>query len=214
MSFNSQRGTYGNNYQGNRGGNRGNGGGGNYRGGNRSNYNSSNGNSGGDQKYVRSSSFVKETEYQDGFKEKLQLPEGVTEKISMSFTADKAAQLIAKIQAAVNQPDGDGGIRITMYCQHKVPERGPSYDSANIMVVGKYPPKNGGSFNGGGRRDYPEHQAPRGPQGSQEAMGGTPTGYHNDGSDQKPPMNDPAYNAGPINPPNPPADHYSGTTRW
>lgn len=137
-----------------------------------------NGNSGGGNKgpsnYLRSSTFVKsliyDNEAQEGQKpprEPSPLTPGVTEEIAVTLTAAKVDELFKRLTNAVNDPQGDGGIRITLYCQHKTnKDTGEEFDGASMMIVGKFPPKNQqqggrGSFGGGqgrggnnGRRDY------------------------------------------------------------
>jgi phosphotransferase system HPr-like phosphotransfer protein len=139
------------------------GGGGNFRGGNR----------GDDGKYVKSSSFVwdhvEDTEAKG--QDKVKIPYSVTpgqgEEISVSLTAAKAQQLLEKIQDAIGDQQGDGGIRMTLYVQHKVnKETNEEFDGASILVVGKFPARNGGGNRGGGyggnsrngRRDYPDNR--------------------------------------------------------
>lgn len=155
-----QRGGYGNQRGGNRGGNYGNRGG--FRGGSRG------GNRGGNapSNYLRSSTFVKNVilEGENGKREPAPLEPGVTEEIAITLTAAKVEELKQRIEDAENDPNGDGGIRITMYCQNKVnQETGEEFDGASMMIVGKFPPRNqggnrGGSFKGRGgnqgRRNY------------------------------------------------------------
>lgn len=124
-------------------------------------------------RYVNSSSFVKNLLFDGengapGEKQQVHLEPGITEEISISLTAEKVKDFFEKLDAAVADPQGDGGLRITLYCSHKVnKESGEEFDGASITVVGKFPSKNnfkkGGSFSGNsnrgggnGRRDYPQ----------------------------------------------------------
>ncbi len=174
---NNNRGNYGNSqgggYQNNRGGGNYGGGrnsggfGGGRRGGNNGRSNPA------DHKYVRSSSFTKHIV--EDFKKVGQEPApkfaaplepGITEEISISLTADKTQDFIQRLQNAVNDSQGDGGVRLTMYCQHKVnPDTNEEFDGASILIVGKFPPRDGGGRSGrgnqggrSGRRDYSERQ--------------------------------------------------------
>jgi hypothetical protein len=177
---NNQRGGYGNrqggrsqNY-GNRGGNRGGFGGGRNGGGN------NRGSGGGDDfKYVRSSFFSKhlifEAEKQGNEpapREEKALEPGITEEITLTLSPQKTEMLMKKLQDAINDQAGDGGVRMTMYCQHKINQQDNSeFDGASILVVAKFPPKNqngfGGQKGGSGRKDFPE----RGQGQQQEQQG-------------------------------------------
>ncbi len=159
---------------------------------------SSNGNRGGGNKgpsnYLRSSTFVKsliyDSEAAEGQKpprEAAPLTPGVTEEIAITLTAAKVEELYERVANAVNDPQGDGGIRITLYCQHKTnQDTGEEFDGASLMIVGKFPPKNQqqggrGSFNGGGqgrggnngRRDYGNQGGGQQAQGNGHANSGT-----------------------------------------
>lgn len=127
------------------------------------------GNNGGDShKYLRSSSFTKTIilDGENGKRERVNLEHGITEEIAVSMTAEKAQDFVKRIQDAINDQQGDGGIRMTMYCQHKVnQDTQEEFDGASILLVGKFPPKDGGQRRGGfsggqqrgnGRRDYPD----------------------------------------------------------
>lgn len=127
-------------------------------------------------RYVSSSSFTKTILYDRGEgvpsdREQVHMEEGITEEISFSFTVEKTQDLIEKIKAALDDPQGDGGLRFTLYCNSKTnKEKGEKFDSLALAVVGKFPSKNnfkknssfsgGGSNRGGGngRRDYPSQQ--------------------------------------------------------
>lgn len=158
---NNSRGGYGNRQ----------GGGGGFRGGsNRSGGFNRGGNGGGDSgKYLRSSSFTKTIiDDKSNNKERVNLEIGLTEEVAISLTADKAQDLLKRVQDAINDQQGDGGVRITLYCQHKTnKDTGEEFDGASLLIVGKFPPKdvgqNRGGFNGSrggnGRRDYPDQAA-------------------------------------------------------
>lgn len=174
---NGQRGGYAG-----RGGNSNNRGGSNGGGGYNRGGQNRGGNNGGSDRYLRSSSFVKNIilEAENGRKEPAPMEPGVTEEIAFTLTAQKADEFIKKIQDAQNDPQGDGGIRVTMYAQAKVnKDTGEEFDGLQLMVVGKFPPRNqqqqrGGSFNRGGnngRRDYGNSDG--GQQGNGNANGGT-----------------------------------------
>lgn len=154
----------------NRGGGRG---GYNRGGGNRSGGGSNDG--GDDFKYVRSSYLSKflifEAEAREGEKpprEQQSIEPGVTEEVTIVLAPQKTEALMRKIQDAQNDPDGDGGIVLKAYLQHKINRNDNSeYDGASILVLGKFPPRGGNGHsgnssrgNGGrnGRRDYPERQ--------------------------------------------------------
>lgn len=121
-------------------------------------------------RYVYSSSFVKTIIYESEVegvppeKEQVKLEKGITEEIAFTLTADKVDDFITKFKAALDDPQGDGGVRITMYCGPKTnKETGELFDSASITIVGKFANKKGnfgkgGSFSKGnnGRRDYPQ----------------------------------------------------------
>ncbi len=167
-----QRGNYGNQ----RGNSRGNGnGGGNNRGG---------GQNRAPNVYLRSSTFIRKLKFENKAEfdayiddtiaalNDLQFdPKGVefplapmgSEELAFTYTGQKVEDLQGMIQDAVNDPQGDGGIRITTYLQHKTnQDTGEEFDGASTMIVGKFPPRNqqkggGGSFKGKGntgRRDY------------------------------------------------------------
>lgn len=188
MAYNN-RGGYGNRqgggYQNNRGGGR-SGGGGYNRGGNGG---GRGGNRGGeDFKYVRSSFFSKhlifEAEKQGDApapREEAPLQPGVTEEITLTLSPQKTEQLMEKLQNAINDQAGDGGVRITMYAQHKINQQDNSeFDGASLLVVAKFPPKNqngyGGQRGGNGRRDYPDRDANSGTRGSGQNTSGRSTG--------------------------------------
>lgn len=207
-NYNNNRGSYGNQrgggYQNNRGGGsygggRGgyNRGGGGYRGGNRGGNSYGGGQSGGgrgpvDHKYVRSSAFTKTLVFdgENGRKEKIGLEPGITEEIAVAFTREKTQELMQKLNDAINDQQGDGGVRITLYCQHKNnPNTGEEFDGASLLIVGKFPPREGG-YQGGngrqGRRDYPDqnYQGQGNQQGYQNNGGGAPAGNGQDQSGQ------------------------------
>jgi hypothetical protein len=150
------------------------------------------GNSNGPSNYLRSSTFVKNVilEGEDGRKEPAPLTPGVTEEIAITLTAAKVEELFTRLQDAQNDPQGDGGVRITMYCQNKTnQDTGEEFDGCSMMIVGKFPPRNqqqgnksfgGGNRGGGGRRNYqqPDYQnnSPEGDGGGNDqgaARGGT-----------------------------------------
>lgn len=179
MAYNN-RGGYGNRqgggYQNNRGGGRS--GGFNRGGGNRG------GSRGGDDfKYVRSSFFSKHLIFEaekpaDGPapREEKTLEPGVTEEITLTLSPQKTEQLMKKLQDAINDQAGDGGVRMTMYCQHKINQQDNSeFDGASILVVAKFPPKNqngyGGQKGGNGRRDYPDRANSGTGQSGQQSRG-------------------------------------------
>lgn len=166
-------------------------------------------------RYVNSSSFTKTILYDRGEgvpsdREQVHMEEGITEEISFSFTTEKTQDLIEKIKAALDDPQGDGGLRFTLYCNSKTnKEKGEKFDSLALAVVGKFPSKNnfkkGGSFSGGGsnrgggngRRDYPTQNNDggsnsQGQQGSRnssqnEHRGSTNTpNNHNSGQGNRP----------------------------
>lgn len=102
--------------------------------------------------YVYSSSFVKSIDTGRGAK-KVNLEEDVTEIFAFSLTEEKAEQFLKKFQEAMDSRDGDGGVRITAYCNAKENDKtGEIFDSASILIVGKYPANN--KRGGGGRRSY------------------------------------------------------------
>lgn len=175
MAYNNNRGGYGNRqgggYQNNRGGGRSGGfsrGGGN-RGGNRG---------GDDFKYVRSSFFDKHLIFEaekngnePAPREKKELEPGVTEEITITLSPQKTEQLMKKLQDAINDQAGDGGVRMTMYCQHKINQQDNSeFDGASILVVAKFPPKNQNGYQGqkggSGRKDYPDREQQQGSETS------------------------------------------------
>jgi hypothetical protein len=165
MAYNNNRGGYGNR-QGGRSQNGGSRGGfGGRSGGGRS---GGNARGGDDFKYVRSSFFDKHLIFEaekpaDGPapREKKELEPGVTEEITITLSPQKTEQLMKKLQDAINDQAGDGGVRMTMYCQHKINQQDNSeFDGASILVVAKFPPKNQNGYQGQkggtGRKDYPE----------------------------------------------------------
>lgn len=161
---NNNRGGYGNRQGGGYQGNRGGGNRGGFGGGNRNRGNAGGGN---DFKYVRSSFFSKHLIFeaekqgdQPAPREEKALEPGVTEEIAITLSPQKTQDLLEKLQAAVNDQAGDGGVRMTMYCQHKINQQDNSeFDGASILVVAKFPPKNqngyGGQQGGNGRKEYP-----------------------------------------------------------
>lgn len=102
--------------------------------------------------YVYSSSFTKSVDSGRGAK-KVHLEEDVTEIFAFSLTEEKAEQFLKKFQDAMDSRDGDGGVRITAYCNAKENDKtGEVFDSASILIVGKYPSNQ--QRKGGGRRSY------------------------------------------------------------
>ncbi len=189
---NNNRGGYGNQRQGGYQNSRGSGGG--FRGGN-----GGGGNRGGDtHKYLRSSSFTKTIilDGENGKKERVNLEHGITEEIAVSLTADKAQDFIKRIQDAINDQQGDGGIRMTLYCQHKVnQDTQEEFDGASILLVGKFPPKDGGQKRGGfsggqrgnGRREYPDNANSGTQQSGQTSRGSQTQGSQQGGNTQNAP---------------------------
>lgn len=149
-------------------------GGGNRRGGNRG----GKGKSGAE--YIYSSSLTLNL-MDDGEKVKVGMADAINDlndankteaeslELAISLTRDKADRFIELLQAAQEDPEGDGGIRLQMYLKEgENPDTGEVFDSGSIMVMGKFPPKNGRGGNrrgkgGGGRRDYDDkEESPRG----------------------------------------------------
>lgn len=192
MAFSNRRGGYGNSRGGNRGGSNGNRGG--FRGGNRG------GNrGGGGASYLRSSTFIRKLKFENAqemeafIDETIEILEGLeydpkgvdfplpevgSEELAMTYTSQKVQDLKDMIEDAENDPQGDGGIRVTTYIQHKVnQDTGEEFDGASSMIVGKFPPRNqqrGGGRNssfkgrGGGRRDYGQNDDQGGDEGNEQ----------------------------------------------
>jgi hypothetical protein len=132
---------------------------------------------GADQRYVRASFFAKhlifESEARDGERaprEPKAIEPGVTEEVKIVLNAERTQQLIQKLNDAISDPQGDGGVVLTAYLQHRINRQDNSeFDGASLMVLSKFPSKNngsqGGRGNGGnGRKEYPSRNANSGTQ--------------------------------------------------
>lgn len=139
----------------------------------------------GPANYLRSSSCTKtlhynnETDPQTGKsrREKVALDFDLTEEFSITLTAPKAQDMIDRITAAMNDQQGTGGVRISMYARRSQNQQtGEEFDGMGILVTAQKPPQNGGGGRfqgqgnfrgGGGRRQYP-------PRGQAQSNGQAP----------------------------------------
>lgn len=141
----------------------------------------------GPANYLRTSSLVKtlhfneEPDQQTGKprKERQEFQFDVTEEVSFTLTFEKTQDLMNRLVAAQNDPQGTGGVRISMYCRRNNNQNsGEEFDGAGILVYAQKPPRNnygrqpGFQGGGGGRRSYPPRQQNQGAQGGTQQRGG------------------------------------------
>ncbi len=168
--------------------------------------------------YLRASSVTKTIHANDnsGKKDKVQFSFEETEEVSYTLTAEKARDLINRLESAMADESGTGGVRVSMYGRKSENKHtGEVFDGLGILVYAQKPPQNGyerkgGSFNnnrGGnnGRRSYPSAppQQRAAPQGNAPARGGTQQsgqanrGQQTQGSQQAGPTQNAQKNASP-----------------
>ena len=132
-------------------------------------------------KYVYTSSFIRnlidnEVRTPEGkpVRQRIEMDSATSEETSFSLTNEKALDLLNKIDAAMRDESGTGGVRITMYAKRsKNKETGEVFDSASLFVAAQRPQTQGygqrrpsfGARGGGGRRNFPQQgqQTQRGP---------------------------------------------------
>ena len=182
--------SYGNrNYNNNRGGgNYGSQRRGNYGGGGNRSYNRGNNGANADD-IIYVSTGVKKYIADDNGKQRVDLDEFLTEEFGFALTNDKARDLIAKLQGAIETSEV-GGAYVSMYLSRKKNRTtGEEFNGIRILVNKQNAPDERfqrGNFRGnagGGRRDYP-------------SRGGNGGGYANSNN----------YNSAPQNNYTPPAE--------
>lgn len=130
--------------------------------------------------YLRASSVIRviHDNNQQGKKERVDYKFNETEATSFTLTYDKAQDLINRLQSAMNDESGTGGVRISMYGKKsKNNHTGEIFNGLGILIYAQKPNlnENGfkggrGNFNnsrGGGRRDYPPQNSNRASTGNQ-----------------------------------------------
>jgi hypothetical protein len=116
--------------------------------------------------YLRASSVTKTIHSNtEDKKERVEYSFDETEEVSLTLTHEKANDLISRLQAAMEDESGTGGVRISMYGKRsKNKTTGEVFDGLGLLIYAQKPPQEGrgrGSFNsnkGGGRRSYPPQQ--------------------------------------------------------
>lgn len=129
-----------------------------------------------ENKYIRSSTYVKKLHYdndKNSQPEAVGIEPGTSEEISITLTYEKTLELFDAIKAAVDDPSGDGGVRISMYSRHSVNKTTKEeFDSLSMLIYAKFPNANKypskGNKGNNGRREYPKQNYQAGQNSGQQ----------------------------------------------